>query len=174
MNFHRLATDNVYNGPGFRVVLWVSGCSHHCPGCCNPETWDPQSGKEYTLVHTLEIVKELKKPYIQGLTISGGDPFHIRNRSQILCILRFIRNFLETSNLRKDIWVYTGYKYEDLVKDSTSSNLLEYIDVLVDGRFNQCEKGGSHRFRGSANQRLVACSRSYKAGLTSNPYLWED
>lgn len=147
MNFHRIESTNLSNGIGWRTVLWVSGCTHHCEGCHNPETWDFNSGKKFTDKHLRKIIEFLEKPYIKGLTISGGDPLAVDNRESILEIVKAVKNNCPT----KDIWLYTGYEYED-VKDL---EILQYIDVLVDGRFVLDQRDITLPFRGSTNQNII-------------------
>lgn len=147
MNFHRIESTNLSNGLGWRVVLWVSGCSHHCEGCHNPETWDPESGKQFTVEHLKKIIEFLDKPYVKGLTLTGGDPLMLKNRASILEIVKAVKSNCPT----KDIWLYTGYKYEE-IKDL---EILKYVDVIVDGKFEIENRDITLPFRGSTNQKII-------------------
>ena len=147
MNYHRIESTNLSNGLGWRVVLWVSGCSHHCEGCHNQETWDKDSGKPFTEKELRKIIEFLDKPYIKGLTLSGGDPLMIDNRDAILQIVKAVKNNCPT----KDIWLYTGYDYEE-VKDL---EIMKYVDVIVDGKFILAERDITLPFRGSKNQKII-------------------
>lgn len=151
MNFHRIESCNLSNGTGWRVVLWVSGCPHHCKGCHNPETWDLNSGKPFTDKHLRKIIEYLDKPYIKGLTLSGGDPLTLENRESILEIVKTVKN--NYSN--KDIWLYTGYNYEE-IKDL---EIIKYVDVVVDGQFILEERDITLPFRGSKNQNIIEVNK---------------
>lgn len=147
MNYHKIEQCNIGNGLGFRVVLWVSGCSHHCEGCQNPETWDYNSGKPFTSKQKEQIKQLLKLPYIRGITFSGGDPLAKNNEKEIYELCREIKQEFP----QKDIWMYTGWYYE-AVKNNP---IMEYIDVLVDGPFHLKERDITLPFRGSTNQRII-------------------
>ena len=151
MNFHRIESCNLSNGTGWRVVLWVSGCPHHCKGCHNPETWDLNSGKPFTAKHLRKIIEYLDKPYIKGLTLSGGDPLTLENREAILEIVKTVKN--DCPN--KDIWLYTGYNYEE-IKDL---EIIKYVDVVVDGQFILEERDITRPFRGSKNQNIIEVNK---------------
>ena len=115
------------NGDGLRVVLWVAGCSHHCPECQNPVTWDPEGGVPFTDAEKQEIFDELEQDYVSGITFSGGDPLHHANVAEVTALAREIREKYPD----KTIWVYTGYQWEDICR----MEFLKYTDVLVDGEF---------------------------------------
>ena len=166
MNVCDIVIADHANGPGMRVSVFVSGCRNHCPGCFNPETWDFAAGKEYTSFMTQAIINELKKPSYQGLTILGGEAFEIENQKGLSDLIRRVREELP----EKDIWMYTGYDYEDLLPGGkrhtdVTDEILEAIAVLVDGRFILDEKDISLQFRGSRNQRLIDMKRTRKEGL---------
>ena len=149
------------NGPGMRVSVFVSGCRNHCPGCFNPETWDFQAGKEYTEFMTDAIIGELRKPEYEGLTILGGEPFEKENQMGLLPLIRTVKTELPS----KDIWMYTGYTYEDLLPGGRqhtdmTDELLDACDVLVEGPFILEKKDITLRFRGSSNQRLIDLKKS--------------
>ena len=157
MYYGAVRKTDVANGPGVRVSLFVSGCTHHCKGCFQPETWDFSYGRVYTQETEKEIMDSLNHDYIKGLTLLGGEPFEPSNQKVLVGLLRLVKNVLP----EKDIWCYTGYTYEtDLLKDSrarcgVTDEMLSMIDVLVDGEFLEEEKDISLPFRGSHNQRLI-------------------
>ncbi len=157
MYYGAVRKTDVANGPGVRVSLFVSGCTHHCKGCFQPETWDFSYGRVYTRETEKEIMDSLNHDYIKGLTLLGGEPFEPSNQKVLVGLLRLVKNVLP----EKDVWCYTGYTYEtDLLKDSrarcgVTDEILSMIDVLVDGEFLEEEKDISLPFRGSHNQRLI-------------------
>lgn len=152
MNYHNITKDDMLNGDGLRVVLWVAGCEHHCPGCHNPITWDVDGGLPFDEAAKQEIFAELDKDYVSGLTLSGGDPLHLQNRKDVTQLVKEVR----TKYPNKTIWVYTGYLW-GLVKDL---ELIRYIDVLVDGRFDIEKKSLDLHWVGSSNQRIIDCKKS--------------
>lgn len=147
MNFHKIESTNLSNGEGWRVVLWVSGCSHHCEGCHNPETWDANSGRPFTEVEMRKLITLLEKPYVKGLTLSGGDPLFEGNRDAVKQIVKNVKLICPD----KDIWLYTGYEYSE-IKDL---DILKYVDVVVDGKFYISERDVTLPFRGSKNQKII-------------------
>lgn len=157
MNYAKVKKTDVANGPGIRVSLFVSGCSHHCEGCFNPETWDFRYGQLYTADTEQEILEALKPDYIRGLSLLGGEPWEIPNRLEVLELVKRVREAYP----EKDIWCYTGYDYEkDLLRwidegRAEVEELLKRIDVLVDGPFEEERKNLRLPFRGSENQRLI-------------------
>lgn len=172
IHYHNITHDDMVNGDGLRVVLWVAGCSHHCKECQNPITWDPNGGIPFTQWDESEFWEWLKKPWTQGATFSGGDPLHPANRDKIGDMIRMIRKDYPD----KDVWVYTGYRLMDdfLLEDASgntfSLSYLSDIDVLVDGRY-ECETRkadiASHKkvlWRGSSNQRVIDVKNSLAAG----------
>ena len=165
MNVCDILTADHANGPGMRISVFVSGCRNHCAGCFNPETWDFSYGKEYTPFMTRAIINELKKPEYQGLTILGGEPFEPENQQGLIDLIRRVKQELPG----KDIWMYTGYSYEDLLPGGirhydATDEIMNAIDVLVDGRFLLGEKDITLRFRGSRNQRLIDMKRTRQEG----------
>ena len=138
---------DIANGPGVRVSLFVSGCRNHCKGCFQPETWDFNFGQPFTRETENEIVEALRPAWIQGLTILGGDPMEPENREVLLPFLKRLRTELPD----KDIWLYTGYLWEDV----SNEPILNLVDVLVDGPYIEEEKGAGLAFRGSRNQRII-------------------
>lgn len=147
MNYCGIYKSDSCNGEGWRTVLFVSGCNHNCKNCQNPKTWDKNYGKEFTDEALNILIEQLQKPYIDGLTLSGGDPLFPDNKEEILRICKTIKTILP----EKTIWLYTGYKYEE-IKDL---EIMNYIDVLVDGPFIEEQKDLTLAFRGSKNQRII-------------------
>ena len=170
MYFADIKRVDVANGPGVRVSLFVSGCTHRCPGCFNPETWDFAFGAPFGEAQVREILALLDKSYIRGLSLLGGEPFEPENQEAVLALVRRVRRELP----QKDIWCYTGYLYEELAAGQVgahSRDLLEGLDVLVDGPFVEAQKDLKLRFRGSANQRIIDVPASLAAG---EPRLWQE
>lgn len=175
INIHNITHDDMKNGDGLRVVLWVAGCSHHCKECQNPQTWDPNGGIPFTQWEESELFEWLDKPWTQGITFSGGDPLHEANRNYIG---QLIDKIVKTRP-NKDIWLYTGYKLvesrEGFVLEDGNGNQfsypqLKYIDVLVDGRF-ECDirkhdiaSGRKVLWRGSSNQRIIDVKKTLEKG----------
>lgn len=161
MNYGSIKKVDVADGIGVRVSLFVSGCRNQCKGCFNPETWDFNYGKPYTQKTVDKIMKLLKPDFISGLTVLGGDPFEKENYPDVLKLCKLVKETYPD----KTIWIYTGYLYENL-KDL---EIMEYIDVLVDGPFVESLKNISLRFRGSENQRIIDIQATRKNGVVS---LW--
>ena len=163
MNYADIRPIDVANGPGVRVSVFVSGCTHHCKECFNPETWDFGYGQPFGEEQIREILADLSKPYIHGLSILGGEPFEPQNQGAVLELVRRAREEFP----EKDIWCYSGYLFENLAAGQVgahSRTLLGLLDVLVDGPFVLEQKELSLRFRGSANQRLIDVPASLEAG----------
>lgn len=152
MRYHNITKDDMLNGDGLRVVLWVSGCEHACPECQNPVTWDIDGGLPFDDSAKQEIFDELDKPYISGITFSGGDPLHTRNREDTGNLISEIRSKYPN----KTIWVYTGYEWQD-IKDLP---FMDKIDVLVDGRFEIALKDVNLPWKGSSNQKVIDVKKS--------------
>lgn len=166
-NYLGLSYNSVANGPGIRLVLWMSGCDHNCKGCHNPESHDPKAGEPITnkLINQT-IAKELvNHSYLRGVTTSGGDPFYRNNRAHLHETVKSIRGWCGS---KRDIWIYTGYLYEDLMKDDLCKDILSMADVLVDGPYVDALKD-TLKFRGSSNQRIIDLSKS----TPDNVVLWE-
>lgn len=157
MNYGTIKNYDIANGPGCRVSLFVSGCRNRCKGCFQPETWDFTYGQEFTDETLLELLRALENPHIRGLSILGGDPFELKNRDTVLGICYAVR---ERYSDTKDIWMWTGYYWEDL----RELPVMDYIDVLVDGPFIESEKDLSLWYRGSRNQRVIDIPLSKKHG----------
>ena len=156
MYYGAIKENDIANGPGVRVSLFVSGCRNRCKGCFQPETWNFEYGERYTFRTTDEILDALELNHITGLSILGGDPMEPENVDCITRLSRGVKGFYPD----KTIWVYTGYLYEDL-KDL---EIMEYIDVLVDGPFIEDLKDISLQFRGSSNQRIIDVKETRKRG----------
>lgn len=156
MRFHNITKDDMLNGDGLRVVLWVAGCSHHCKECQNPITWDPKGGIPFEESNLQELFHELDQDYVDGITFSGGDPLHEDNREEIEFLCKQIREKYPT----KTIWLYTGYTWEEIHNWS----IIKYIDVLVDGRFELSKKDITLQWKGSSNQRVIDVQDSLKMG----------
>lgn len=170
MNYATIKNCDIANGPGVRVSLFVSGCTHRCPGCFNEVAWDFAYGEPFTQ-ETIDYILNLLKPdYIQGLTLLGGEPFEPQNQEAVVELLRQVKK----NYPNKSIWAFSGYLFE---KDILSGRLgdtaeyLSYLDVLVDGPFIEAKKNLSLRFRGSENQRLIDVPASLAKGET---VLWQD
>lgn len=144
------------NGDGLRVVLWVAGCSHGCRDCHNPITWDPAGGLPFDRAAKEELFFELQKDHISGITLSGGDPLFPGNRTDVLELLKKIREILP----EKNVWLYTGYTWEEIC----GLEALDYVDVLVDGRFVAEQKNTQLYWRGSSNQRVIDVKATKAAG----------
>ncbi len=147
MRYHNITKDDMKNGDGLRVVLWVAGCSHRCKNCHNPITWDPDGGIPFDETAEQELFAALNKPYISGITFSGGDPLHPANRAEVARLIHKIRE----KNPKKTIWLYTGYLWEE-IKDLDG---VSEVDVLVDGEFIEDQKDVKLHWKGSANQRVI-------------------
>ena len=160
MRYHNITTDDMLNGDGLRVVLWLAGCSHCCRGCQNPLTWDPDGGLLFDEAARQEIFEQLDKPYISGITFSGGDPLHAANRMEVRNLMAEIKEKYPG----KTIWLYTGeniYHY----------SLMKYVDVLVDGEFQAERKDVKLLWKGSSNQRVIDVQKSLQLSDYDNPVL---
>ena len=146
MRYHDITKDDMKNGDGLRAVLWVSGCEHACPGCQNPVTWDPEDGLLFDEKAREELFEILGRDYISGLTLSGGDPLYPGNREDILSLLKEVKEAFPD----KTVWCYTGYLYDEV------KNLphMEYIDVLVDGKYVEALADKQYKWAGSTNQKV--------------------
>ena len=158
MNYGEIKKVDIANGTGVRVSLFVSGCTYHCKGCFNPDTWNFSFGKEFTAETESEIIEALRPSYIEGLSLLGGEPFEPENQKVLVKLLRKVKQELP----EKNIWCYTGYLYEELTGEKPSRaftdvtlEMLSMIDTLVDGEFVEELKDISLQFRGSSNQRII-------------------
>lgn len=154
MHYCKIKTDDIANGPGVRVSLYVSGCPHRCKGCFNPETWDYNAGKPFTEKEIQKIIDFLKPEYISGLSLLGGEPLAEQNRKEVALLVQKVKELFPD----KTIWCWTGFLYEDLlsekVKDKNLSYLLDTLNVLIDGPFIESQKDLSLRYCGSKNQKV--------------------
>ena len=179
INYHNITHDDMNNGNGLRVVLWLSGCSHHCYNCQNPQTWNPDSGIPFDESAKQEIFNELSKDYISGITFSGGDPLHENNLDDVLSLIKEIR----ISYPEKTIWLYTGFTWDSIMdykstnkfieKDALFNfhikkdlkmiqrkNIIKLCDVLVDGEYIDEQRDITLKWRGSSNQRVIDVKQS--------------
>lgn len=172
MRYHDITKVDMKNGDGLRVVLWVSGCSHHCKECQNPITWNPDDGIVFDNSAKKEIFDELEKPYISGITFSGGDPLYKTNRTEIRSLMQEIR----TKYPNKTIWLYTGYTIEEiffpLLKNNVPTDseicmmdIFKLSDVVVDGEFEIDNKSTQLKWKGSSNQRVIDVKKTLESKL---------
>lgn len=173
MNYATIKNCDIANGPGVRVSLFVSGCTHHCKGCFNQEAWDFDYGQPFTQ-ETIEMILDMLAPaYVKGLTLLGGEPFEPQNQPAIVNLLRQVK----AKYPEKSIWSFSGYLFDrdilpgKLGDPEITGEFLSYLDVLVDGPFMEAKKNLSLRFRGSENQRLINVPASLEQGSV---ILWED
>lgn len=167
MNYEKIDKCSVSNGSGVRTVLWVSGCDIHCRNCQNPQTWDFNSGIPFTEETMQELLYDLSKPYIKGCTLSGGHPLDPHNAPKVLEIVKRVKMVFPN----KDIWIYSGYVWEDIIKDKTLREILKYTDVLVDGAYIDELRDISLAFRGSSNQRIIDVPKSLEQNKV---ILWQE
>lgn len=172
MKYAKINKNDIANGSGVRVTLFVSGCTHHCKGCFNEEAWDFDYGKPFTKDTENELLDALSPNYIKGLTLLGGEPMEPQNQ-------RVLVEFLKKVNKKypqKTVWCYSGYTFEELTGESrarceVTDQMLNMIDVLVDGKFVEKLKDISLRFKGSSNQRLIDLKATLQSGVV---VLWDD
>ncbi|MGN0601159.1 MAG: anaerobic ribonucleoside-triphosphate reductase activating protein [Oscillospiraceae bacterium] len=174
MNYASIKYCDIANGSGVRTSLFVSGCTHHCKNCFNPETWDFGYGNPFTEAVESEIIKSCESEFVKGLTLLGGEPMEPANQR---ALLPFLGRFKEALP-EKTIWCYSGYLYEQLSGETeyrcrceVTDDLLKLIDVLVDGEFVQDLHDITLRFRGSSNQRIIDLKRTREQGQIT---LWQD
>ena len=156
MRYHNITKDDMLNGDGLRVVLWVAGCNHNCRGCHNPVTWDIRGGIPFDGAAKEELFAELEKPYVSGVTLSGGDPLHPDNRKEIGELIDEISERFPN----KTIWLYTGYDWETIC----GLPLIRKVDVVVDGEFVEELKDANLHWKGSSNQRVIDVQPSLHRG----------
>ena len=170
MNYLGIDKASISNGPGVRVVLWVAGCKIHCKGCQNPESWDFNAGKVFNENAKQELFNALRKPYIRGITISGGHPLENNNVEYIYLLVKEIKEKFPT----KDIWIYTGYTWENIfptvcldmlnVNNVYRKSTIEMCDIVVDGPYIEEQRDVTLAFRGSKNQRIIDVKETFKQG----------
>lgn len=151
MNYLKIDKCDYLNGRGVGVVLWLSGCNHHCEGCQNQKSWNSNNGQPFDKKAEDELIEHLKLPYISRLTLSGGDPLHENNIEDVLNLVNKIRLLLP----EKTIWLYTGYTFEQCVENATRRQIISKCNVLVDGRYVDSQRDITLRWRGSINQRVI-------------------
>ena len=164
MRYHNITKDDMLNGDGLRVVLWVSGCSHCCKGCQNPITWDVNGGVLFDDAAKQEIFEQLDKSYISGITFSGGDPLHSANRMDVRALMAEIKEKYP----EKTIWLYTGDVWENVMHYP----MMRYVDVLVDGEFMIEKRDIKLMWKGSSNQRVIDVQKSLRQTDPSVPVLY--
>ena len=170
MNYATIKNNDIANGPGVRVSLFVSGCTHHCKGCFNEVAWDFDYGTPFTQETIDSILQMVGQPHIKGLTLLGGEPFEPQNQPAVVDLLRQ----LKAKYPEKSIWAFSGYLVDrDILSGrlGDTAEYLSYLDVLVDGPFVEAKKNLSLRFRCSENQRLIDVPESLRRGEV---VLWED
>ena len=157
MNYHDITKQDMLNGDGIRVVLWVSGCNHHCKNCQNPITWDENGGLLFDEAAENELFEALEKPFVDGITFSGGDPLFPNNRSEVFRLIKKCREKLP----QKTIWLYTGYKWEE-IKDLDG---ISDIDIIAEGEFVEALKDANLPWVGSSNQRVIKVKESLQGDV---------
>lgn len=174
MNYHNITYPDQNNGDGLRVVLWVSGCSHHCRNCQNSQTWNPENGIIFDNNAKKEILNELKNTYISGITFSGGDPLYVKNLKTVEKLIDEIRVSLPN----KTIWLYTGYTWEYIFNNKSDSplensmrqHIISMCDVIIDGEYIEELRDITLHWRGSSNQRVINVKETLKQNRI---ILWE-
>lgn len=181
MNYLKIEKENILNGVGIRVILWCSGCDHHCKNCQNPITWDPNDGAKFDIKAKNEIFNELSKDYIAGITFTGGDPLHQKNLESVLDLVNEIR----LSYPEKTIWLYSGYTWEQIMYPVVTDDfnperdkllkmrreIVKQCDVLVDGRYEEDKRDVTYHWAGSTNQRVIDVKKTLEQGSV---VLWEN
>ena len=156
MRYHNITKDDMLNGDGLRAVLWVAGCTHKCKNCHNPVTWDINGGIEFDEAAERELFEAIDKPYISGVTFSGGDPLHPQNRAEVARLMKKIKEKLP----QKTIWLYTGFLWDE-IKDE---DYIKLADVVVDGEFVEELKDEKLFWKGSSNQRVIDVKKTLESG----------
>lgn len=156
MRYHNITTDDMLNGDGLRTVLWVAGCTHRCEGCHNPITWDIDGGIPFDEAAEQELFEKLSADYISGLTFSGGDPLHPRNREEVTRLARKCREEFPD----KTIWLYTGYRWDEI----EALDIVPLLDVVVDGEFVKSLLDARLHWKGSSNQRVIDVKETLSLG----------
>ena len=166
MRYHNITKDDMLNGDGLRVVLWVAGCTHCCKGCQNPFTWDPDGGLHFDEAAKREIFEQLDQSYISGITFSGGDPLHPANSLEVKNLMIEIKEKYP----EKTVWLYTGSVWEDI----RQLPLMKYVDILVDGEFVQELNDNKLLWKGSSNQRVIDVKKTLDSENPQVPILYCD
>lgn len=160
MRFHKIKKDDCLNGEGVRVSLFISGCDFRCKGCQNSQAWDINSGEIFRSEDMQYILKELSKEYVQGLTLLGGEPLHKDNIKTVESIIDIVKS--STNN--KDIWLYSGYVWEEIFQNNILKRIVSKCDVLVDGRFVEELQDKKYHWAGSTNQRVIDIKKTLNLG----------
>lgn len=158
MRYNKIRKMDISNGPGVRVSIFVQGCAFNCKGCFNPETHDFNSGKEFTTMEANKIIQLANKDYINGLSILGGEPLHPKNIESVSMLCEYFKYKYPY----KTIWLWSGFRYEDILERENNYNIFNYIDVLVDGQFKEEYHNPTLRWKGSSNQRVIDVQSSLK------------
>lgn len=158
MNYIKITKNDIANGEGVRVVLWLSGCSHNCKGCHNPQTHSLKSGTLFDENTKNELFEALERPYVSGITFSGGDPLHENNVEDVLSLVNKIHLLLP----EKTIWIYSGYEWNEIESHPIRREIVSKCNVLVDGRYEEDKRDITLRWRGSSNQRVIDVQQSIK------------
>ena len=167
MNYHNITYPDQNNGDGLRVVLWLSGCSHHCKGCQNPQTWNSNSGISFDENAKKELFEELEKDYISGITFTGGDPLHENNLNEVYKLISEIKLLYPN----KTIWLYSGYTWEEICNEdyivleeyfTLRQAIVSQCDVLVEGEYKEELRDITLKWRGSSNQKVLDVQESLK------------
>lgn len=156
MNYHDIKKCDMLNGDGIRVSLWMAGCEHNCDQCQNPQTWDVNGGLSFDEIVEEELFESLNKPYISGITFTGGDPLHENNLQDVLNLVNKIRLLLP----EKTIWLYSGYTWEAIMDDAKRREIVLNCDVLIDGQYIDEQRDITLKWRGSPNQRVIDVKQS--------------
>lgn len=167
MRYHNIAKDDMLNGDGIRAVLFVSGCTHHCPECQNPITWNKDGGLYFDADAKAELFKELEKSYVSGITFSGGDPLAVYNREEVLSLIEEIKDKFPD----KTVWVYSGWTKTELEEQGFWNKLADKIDVFVEGKFEIAHKSTPYNWAGSTNQRVLRKESGFTLNTSDPVYI---
>lgn len=159
MRYAQLRRYDISNGPNIRATLFVSGCTHNCKGCFNKDYQDFNYGKEWTSITETLFLCYAKDPKVKGINILGGEPLQQTMDNSLADLLAKIKE-----NTNKPIWLWTGYKLEDVINNTKVMNILQYVDVLIDGKFEEDKKDLNIMYRGSANQRVINLTKTFEKG----------
>lgn len=159
MFYSKIKVNDVANGPGLRVSLFTSGCTHHCKGCFQPETWNFNNGEPYTSDVQKNIIEKSHSKYIAGLSLLGGDPL-----DNVEGILTLLKEYREVFGNTKTIWLWTGYLFEEIINDERMSKVLPFVDVIIDGQFIEDLKDITLKYKGSTNQRVIDIPKTTETG----------
>lgn len=160
MKYHNITTDDMLNGQGLRVVLWLSGCEHFCDGCQNTITSNYDNGLAFDENAKQELFLELTKNYINGITFSGGDPLYPKNRFLLIELIKEINQKFP----QKTIWLYTGYTYEQIINENLLEDCINYVNVIVDGKFDKNLADTTYHWAGSTNQKIIDVKKTLQEG----------